>query len=69
VSPDFRWIPVVTFVQLTIDLMLATTTPLGYGHTYAFDHYLDGWMGLTDAPGWTPETIAALKAGYAAQRP
>jgi uncharacterized membrane protein len=69
VSPDFRWIPVVTFVQLTIDLMLATTTPLGYGHKYAFEHYLDGWLGLTDAPGWTPATIAALKAGYAAQRP
>ncbi len=69
VTPDFKWIPVVTFVQLVIDLMLATTTPLGHGHTYAFEHYLDGWLGLTDAPGWTPETIAALKNRYAAQRP
>jgi uncharacterized membrane protein len=68
VTPDFTWIPVVTFVQLTIDLVLATTTPLGHGHTYAFEHYLDGWLGLTDAPGWTPETIAGLKARFAAQR-
>ena len=61
VSPDFVWVPVVTFLQLTIDLMLATTPPLGYGHLYAFEHYLDGWVGLTDAAGWTPEQLQALK--------
>jgi uncharacterized membrane protein len=49
--------------------MLATTTPLGHSHSCAFEHYLDGWLGLTDAPGWTPETIAALKARLAAQPP
>lgn len=68
VTPDIVWIPVVTFVQLTIDLFLATTTPLGHGHVYAFEHYLDGWFGLIAPPGWTPESIAALKATYAAQR-
>jgi uncharacterized membrane protein len=57
VSPDFRWVPVVTFLQLGIDIMMATQTPLGYGHVYRFDHYLDGWVSLTDAPGWTPEGI------------
>jgi len=69
VSPDLVWIPVVTFLQLAVDMMLATTTPLGYGHVYAFDHYLDGWVGLTDAPGWTPESIEDLKARFAAERP
>jgi uncharacterized membrane protein len=68
VSPEFRWLPVVTFLQLSIDIMLATQTPLGYGHVYAFRHYLDGWAGLTDAPGWTPEGLAALKAKVAAER-
>lgn len=68
VSPDFVWIPVVTFLQLGIDIMMATTTPLGYGHVYAFDHYLEGWVSLTDAPGWTPESLAALKARVAAER-
>ncbi|MDC8770471.1 alpha/beta hydrolase [Roseateles albus] len=68
VSPDFVWVPVVTFLQLTIDLMLATTPPLGYGHLYAFEHYLDGWAGLTDAPGWTPEQLQALKNKIAARR-
>jgi uncharacterized membrane protein len=69
VSPDLVWIPVVTFLQLAVDMMLATTTPLGYGHVYAFDHYLDGWASLTDAPGWTPEQLEALKAKVAAERP
>jgi uncharacterized membrane protein len=68
VSPDLVWIPVVTFLQLAVDMMLATTTPLGYGHVYAFDHYLDGWAGLTDAPGWTPEGLQTLKAKVAAER-
>jgi uncharacterized membrane protein len=68
VSPDLVWIPVVTFLQLAVDMMLATTTPRGYGHVYAFEHYLDGWAGLTDAPGWTPEELEALKAKVAAER-
>ncbi len=69
VSPDFRWVPVVTFLQLGIDIMLATQTPLGHGHVYRFDHYLDGWLSLTDAPGWTPDAVAALKAAVEAARP
>ncbi|MCC5975911.1 MAG: alpha/beta-hydrolase family protein, partial [Rubellimicrobium sp.] len=69
VSPDFVWIPVVTFLQLGVDLMTAVLPPIGFGHTYHFDHYVDGWLALTDAPGWTPESIAALKARIAADRP
>jgi uncharacterized membrane protein len=69
VSPDFMWIPVVTFLQLGIDIMLATTPPLGYGHTYAFPNYAEAWLSLTDAPGWTPEGMEALKAKIAAARP
>ncbi len=69
VSPDFVWLPVVTFLQLGIDIMLATQTPLGHGHVYKFDHYLDGWAALTDAPGWTPEALANLKARFNGARP
>jgi uncharacterized membrane protein len=69
VSPDFRWIPVVTFLQLGIDIMTAVQTPFGHGHNYLFEHYLDGWVSLTDATGWTPEGIAELKARFEAARP
>ncbi len=66
VSPDLIWVPVVTFLQLTIDLMTAVKPPMGFGHVYAFGHYLHAWAALTDAPGWTPEGLEALKARVAA---
>jgi uncharacterized membrane protein len=62
VSPDFVWIPVVTQLQLIADIMMAVVPPKGYGHVYAFPHYVDAWASLTDAPGWTAEGLAALKA-------
>ena len=68
VSPDLRWIPVVTFLQLGIDIMMAVLPPLGHGHSYAFADYLDAWAELTEAPGWTPEGLAALKAAVDAPR-
>jgi uncharacterized membrane protein len=67
VSPDLKWIPVVTFFQLTFDIMLAVLPPKGHGHIYAFPHYLDAWASLTDAPGWTTESLQALKRKVATQ--
>ncbi|MCA3640757.1 MAG: alpha/beta-hydrolase family protein [Methylobacterium sp.] len=61
VSPDFVWIPIVTFLQLTFDVMLATLPPKGHGHVYAFPHYVDAWASLTDAPGWTAQGLERLK--------
>lgn len=68
VSPDLVWIPVVTFLQLTFDMMLAVTPPKGHGHVYLFEHYVDCWAALTDAPGWTAEGLQALKKNVGAQR-
>ena len=68
VSPDFIWIPVVTFLQLGVDMMTAVIPPMGYGHTYRFDHYVDGWAALTDAPGWTAEGLERLKAAVLGRR-
>jgi uncharacterized membrane protein len=61
VSPDFVWIPLVTFMQLTFDIMIAVAPPMGHGHVYAFGDYVDAWAALTDAPGWSAEGLAALK--------
>jgi uncharacterized membrane protein len=61
VSADFTWLPVVTFLQLTVDIMTAVAPPIGHGHTYRFDHYVDAWAALTDAPGWTEAGLQALK--------
>ncbi len=64
VSPSLRWFPVLTMFQLLFDLMIATTSPMGYGHVYAPEHYIDAWIavaGLTVDPG----EVAALKTRFA----
>src|SRR5262249_9679722 len=38
VSPQLRWYPVVTFLQLTVDMLMATTSPVGYGHVFSPAH-------------------------------
>ncbi len=64
VSPEMTWYPVVTFIQLTVDLMTAVATPIGHGHVYAAEHYIDGWVAVTEPPGWTPEGLDRLKAYF-----
>ncbi|WP_341316895.1 alpha/beta-hydrolase family protein [Paraburkholderia sp. IMGN_8] len=66
VSPALRWRPVVTFLQLALDLATATTTPPGYGHVYAAPHYLDAWLAVTGIQGWSAEDLARLKRHLAA---
>ncbi|OJY36938.1 MAG: hypothetical protein BGP06_13820 [Rhizobiales bacterium 65-9] len=61
VSPDLRWYPVVTFMQLLLDVMMATQSPMGHGHVYAGAHYIDPWIAVTDVRDWSPDEIARLK--------
>jgi uncharacterized membrane protein len=68
VSPDMVWIPVVTFLQLSFDVMVAGMPPTGYGHTYAFDHYLDAWAELIGPSDWDAPRLAALKETVAKMR-
>lgn len=68
VSPRFRWFPIVTLLQLTVDIGLGTTAPMGYGHVYAPEHYIDAWVAVTQPSGWTAENVEALKAFFVAQR-
>ena len=60
VSPALRWYPVVTFLQLLLDIATATTTPMGYGHVYAPQHYVDAWIAVTDVQGWDAADIERL---------
>jgi uncharacterized membrane protein len=61
VSPQLRWYPVVTLLQLTLDMLMATKAPIGYGHVYAPAHYTDAWIEVTDVRDWSPEEITRLK--------
>ena len=49
-------------LQLTVDMAMATTSPMGYGHVFAPQHYIDAWLAVTDPPSVTTEDVARLKA-------
>lgn len=61
VSPGLTWFPIVTFLQLSLDLTLAQSTPAGYGHVYAPQDYIDAWAAVTAPEGWNEEALSALK--------
>ena len=56
-----RWFPVVTFLQLAVDMALGQTAPPGHGHLYAAAEYIDAWRALIEPQGWDDAKIAALK--------
>lgn len=60
VSPELRWYPIVTMLQLALDMNMAGTTPMGYGHVYAPEHYVRGWLEVTAAESWAAEDIDRL---------
>jgi uncharacterized membrane protein len=68
VSPELRWYPVVTFLQLTLDVALATTTPVGHGHVYAAEHYIDAWIEVADVKDWQPGDVTRLKRHFIDKR-
>ena len=67
VIAEFRWIPVVSFLQLGFDLMTATSTPVGHGHVYAGRDYLRGWQALLSPEGWDAAGLARLGAAMQAR--
>lgn len=68
VSPELHWYPVVTFLQLGLDLAMATTAPIGYGHVYAAENYIDAWMQVAGIENWSPQDVARLKQHFIARR-
>ncbi len=65
VSPALRWFPIVTGLQLALDMAIGLAVPIGHGHYYAPAHYIDSWIAVTAPEGWTPEEVARLKAHFA----
>jgi uncharacterized membrane protein len=60
VSPATRWYPIVSFVQLGIDQMMAASVPVGHGHQYA-NTVVDSWVAVTNPPNWTEEKSVTLQ--------
>ncbi len=59
-SSSMTWIPLVTFWQVTADMVLSTKMPPGYGHEY--DLILaNAFAAVVPPPGWTDADTAMLR--------
>lgn len=67
VTPELRWIPIVTMLHVMFDMRGGDITPLGHGHNFAPADYIDAWRALTEPAGWTEPDIERLKAQFAAR--
>jgi len=61
VSPDTRWFPLITFLQLTVDQFYGTTVANGRGHNYG-NMTVYAWSAIAAPPGWTVEKTQQLQA-------
>ncbi len=59
-SPAMRWIPVVTFLQVTVDQFFGTSVPDLQGHNYG-GTMVDAWQAVVPADGWTEADLVALQ--------
>jgi uncharacterized membrane protein len=55
-----RWIPVVTFLQVSADMAVSTGVPDGHGHRYVAD-VANAWAAVLQPPRWTPEKTERLR--------
>ena len=51
--------------DLAADMAVTNTTPAGYGHNFAAQHYIDAWLALLEPGGWTDAEVRRLKAVFA----
>ncbi|MGD9400029.1 MAG: alpha/beta-hydrolase family protein [Methyloceanibacter sp.] len=52
VSPLLRWFPIITALQVGVDMMFAAAVPPGHGHNYAVEDYIEAWSEVTAPPNW-----------------
>ena len=60
VMDETRWVPFVTFWQVSADLALGFSTEPGHGHNYTGEH-VDGWAAILQPDGWNAERAGALR--------
>ncbi|MDO5528954.1 MAG: alpha/beta-hydrolase family protein [Paracoccus sp. (in: a-proteobacteria)] len=62
VSPQMTWYPVVTMVQMAVDMVLSQDPPPGFGHRYRAAHYVDAWAAVALPGGLSPDLRARIEA-------
>ncbi|MGP6174717.1 alpha/beta hydrolase [Corynebacterium sp. A21] len=60
VHPDMRWLPFVTFWQVTADMALSVGVPAGFGHHYG-EEAVDLWVGILEPEGWEEQDTERIR--------
>lgn len=60
ISGPMQWFPLVTFLQVSADMVVANNAPPGQGHRYG--DFVDYWVALLQPRGWTAADTAKLTA-------
>ena len=68
VAAEVRWYPLVSMLQLALDMLLADRTPMGYGHVFAPAHYVLGWQSVLGLEDMDAEVVAQLQRQLDARR-
>lgn len=61
VLENLRWYPLITMLQLAVDMLVSAEVPEGFGHVFAAEHYINAWVALTDPENWQAEDTERLK--------
>jgi len=51
VSPETRWFPLITFLQVTVDQFFGVSVPVGHGHNYS-NTIVYAWGNVVPPPEW-----------------
>lgn len=57
---DMRWIPIVTFLQLSFDMFVSGNVPAGHGHNYVRE-YAEAIAAVADHTSFTPEEMNRIQ--------
>ena len=60
VTSGMTWYPVVTFWQVTMDMVFSSDMPDGRGHHYGVE-LVDAWAEVAPPPNWTTDDTARLR--------
>lgn len=60
VLPSMRWFPLVSFWQISADLLNDQAVPAGHGHDYG-TLVVDAWAAIAAPDGWTAADTSALR--------
>ncbi|MFC9788359.1 alpha/beta hydrolase [Rhodococcus sp. NPDC127528] len=61
VDPKMRWLPLVTFWQVTLDMVFSADVPAGHGHAYGAEA-ADIWARILPDPGWSQADTDRVRA-------